>query len=480
MLADARLHAAEPRDPALDAIAALLVATTGNVRLAERPAPVAEKVRQRLRARALASPEAYLALLESAAGRQEFDWLVSELTVGETSFFRHGEHFETLRDHVLPACLERNARTRQLRIWSAGCANGAEAYSIAITVDSLLGHRLSDWNVSIIGSDINSALLEKAERGLFSKWMFRNVAKEHMPGFVRRQGDGWSVAEKYRRNVKFVKHNLVAEQVPSLEKNLFAFDIVFCRNVMIYFDAATNRMLAERLADALVGDGYLFVAPADFHGHLPHIFETARLGGTTVLRRKAPAPKVLPGPASPVASARPAAPARSPRPDDRPLRAPPARRSPKRGAAPPPSPRPVATRQAAAADRIATLVELANRGEWTGAARCCRAMLDADPCNAAAYYYLGLVLYSTGAPVEAERAWRRAVYLDRDFALVHYQLGLARKDVEDVSGSCRAFSNALQALRDSPDDRPVSPCRQVTAGELREMTTRQLRLMAEP
>jgi chemotaxis protein methyltransferase CheR len=127
---------------------------------------------------------------------------------------------------------------------------------------------------------------------------------------------------------------------------------------------------------------------------------------------------------------------------------------------------------------IAAIIEFANKGDWANAARHCEEILRADACNVAAHYYYGLVLQYTGAKLEAEQAWRRAIYLDRDFALAHYQLGLARKDAHDVPGSSRAFRNAIEVLNGTPDERPVSPCDQITALDLRELAAQQLELLA--
>lgn len=168
-----------PPDPAFEELKAFLVSTTGNFRLSAKDSPVQEKVRGRLRQNGLSSLGEYLELLKDGkAGKRELDSLIAELTVGETFFFRHPDHFDALRDHALPAVLKRNEPSRQLRIWSAGCANGAEAYSIAMLVHSVLGERLADWNVTIVGSDINRTFLAEAEAASYSAWMMRGVPHE--------------------------------------------------------------------------------------------------------------------------------------------------------------------------------------------------------------------------------------------------------------------------------------------------------------
>ena len=280
---------AEQLGPAFDELKAFIVTATGHARLAKRDDLLLEKISRRISAHNLPSLESYLDLLTRGAnGRIEFDCLIAELTIGETSFFRHQEHFDALRDQVLPACLRRNGVTRQLRIWSAGCANGAEVYSIAIVVHALLGHRRDDWNVVIVGSDINRAFLAEAEAGRYSAWTLRDVAEEQREALFVRNGDGWTIREAYRRDVRFVYHNLVSDEFPCFHKNIFAFDIIMCRNVMIYFDALNNKQLAERLGTVLTDDGWLFTGPADFNPHLESILTLEKLSGALVYRNRLP------------------------------------------------------------------------------------------------------------------------------------------------------------------------------------------------
>ena len=476
-----------PHDPTFAELQSFIVGATGNFRLSERTSTLFDKASRRLQALGLSSFATYLALLKhSREGKDELDGLIAELTVGETSFFRHGEHFDALRDHVLPACLARNEHSRQLRIWSAGCANGAEAYSIAITVHSLLGPAIDEWNVSIVGSDINRTFLRDAESGSYSNWAFRNLSAEKLPAFFARDGERWSVKDRYRPNVQFVGHNLIGDEIPSLHKNIFAFDIIFCRNVMIYFDQETNRALTGRLAGALVEGGHLFVAPADVHQHLTQTFDAEKLAGASIYRKTAAgmrailAQAALNAPIADMATAIAATPGiAKPAAKRMPPPVPATRRKAPRQhllAMRPARAQPVATRL----PDIAAIIEFANKGDWDKAARHCKEILSADVCNAVAHYYHGLILHYSGARTDAEQAWRRAIYLDREFALAHYQLGLVLKEAHDASGSAKAFHNAIAILKRLPDDRSVSPCDQITAIELRELATQQLEFLERP
>ncbi|MEX0852802.1 MAG: CheR family methyltransferase [Bauldia sp.] len=469
-------------DPATEELKSLLVSATGNFRLSAENSPVLEKARNRLLHNGLSSLSAYLELLKKGeVGKRELDCLIAELTVGETFFFRQPDHFDALRDQVLPACLKRNENSRQLRIWSAGCANGAEPYSIAILVHAALGDRFKDWNVVIVGSDINRAFLAEAEAGSYSAWTLRGVPKEQVPGFFAKRDQYWLLREKYKQKVHFVYHNIINEEMPSIHKNIFAFDIVFCRNVMIYFDSAVNLRLAERINSVMVDDGWLFVGSTDFNPHLDATFASEKRSGAIVLRkRSADGRAALETAAAMVAGTEP------PRPEADALGSSSGKTSVRRRAIVGTGSRlRTAARRAAPepllrqSSDIATIVELANRGDWQNASRHCEAILAGDPFNAAVHYYYALILQSTGAHGEAEQALRRAIYLDRGFALAHYQLGLARKDARDLSACAKAFRNTLDALSQTPDDQTISPCGQITALDLRELATQQLELLGE-
>jgi chemotaxis protein methyltransferase CheR len=439
-----------PESPAYQALESLVLKATGNARLSDRNGVLPERLQRRLRRTGHTTLESYLALVTDAAeGKNELDALIADLTVGETSFFRHPEQFDLLRDVVLPDCIRRKGRSKLLRIWSAGCANGAEAYSVAILVQALLGPRAEDWQVSIVGSDISRTALEEAERGVFSDWTLRDVSDARRRGFFSSSGTEWAIKPRYRQNLRFVQHNLVSDEYPSIHKSIFGFDVILCRNVMIYFDDRTNAELVHRLDSVLVEGGWLLTAPADFNPHLFPSFETQGGPGGIVFRKKG-----VPVPALP--------PSDAVRPSDE--------------AKAPEVPRPV-RRPRPAVVEIDEIIDAANRGDWTRAEKRCAALLKRDAYNAQARYYHALVLTHTGRVRDAERELKRALYADRDFALAHYQLGLLRRNAGDMRASRRAFCNVMDLLALAPADMPVSARGDVNAEELRMLAAQQLQTL---
>ncbi|MCG6961637.1 MAG: protein-glutamate O-methyltransferase CheR [Acidobacteria bacterium] len=176
----------------------------------------------------------------------------------ETSFFRDVHPFQTLKDVIFPDLIERRAGSRTLRIWSAACAAGQEAYSVAMLLKEHFGD-LPGWHVRIVASDVSSAMIERAKLGSYSQLEInRGVPSHLLTRHFERDGLQWRVNEDIRQMVDFRQINLATPFPPLPE-----MDIIFARNVLIYFDENTRREVLRRLAGNLRKDGYLFVGGAE-------------------------------------------------------------------------------------------------------------------------------------------------------------------------------------------------------------------------
>src|SRR2546423_4075039 len=194
--------------------------------------------------------------------RLELEAFVAGLTVGETHFFRHQPQLDALRHHVLPELIRIRMPERRLRIWSAGCATGEEAYSLAMIVDELLP-RWAGWSVSILATDINRTALERAQRAVFGPWSFRGVPEHVKERHFRREGRQYHLSPRIREMVTFGYLNLVGDGYPSLVGGTQAMDLILCRNVLIYFSEATARRVVERLEGCLADGGWLVAGHAE-------------------------------------------------------------------------------------------------------------------------------------------------------------------------------------------------------------------------
>jgi chemotaxis protein methyltransferase CheR len=448
-----------------------LIESTGLAYYLDKDSELAEKIAKRLETLNMAGCSAYLALLKDGqAGEAELDELVADLTIGETYFFRHEEQFDALRRTILPDIIRRNASRRQIRIWSAGCATGAEAYSISILLRREFAGQLAGWDVSIVGTDINRKFLAQAREGQFGDWALRGTGEEIKSACFLQSTRSWRIRDEYREGVALQYHNLVKHPYPSLLHNLAAFDLILCRNVMIYFSREVIRGCVNRFWSSLVDGGWLLVGHAEMDPEAFRAFRTINAPGTVLFERAGEPPK-KPAYQTDGWVAESAAPATTPwQPPSLPdlpllLRQP-----------------PIAPESAdggdASGDLVASQIRaLADRAQWEAAGALCRTLIDNDSLNPVGHFYHALVLDQMGRRHEAERALNRAIYLDRDFVLAHYHKGLLLQNGEDLAGAARSFRNVLSLLRPMAPDRRFAEADGISAADLAELAQMQLEVL---
>ena len=179
--------------------------------------------------------------------------IINRLTTNETWFFRHPEHFKILKKDVLPKILKRK-KNKQLNIWSAGCSCGAELYSILITIKEA-GADYSNLRVNILGSDISYGAIQMAKQGIYNNYILKNTDKNILDKYFDRvDNENFKIKEELKQNVTFEYLNLLESWPPR------TFDIIFCRNTMIYFNEETKVKLIKRFFKALELDGYFFTS----------------------------------------------------------------------------------------------------------------------------------------------------------------------------------------------------------------------------
>ena|SRR5215831_14811411 len=270
-----------------DCIRTLVKRYSGIVLSDAKQALVYNRLARRLRHLGLTSFAAYCQLLQTGdAG--EIEQLVNAITTHLTTFFREAHHFDYLATTLLPELRRTRAHNRQVRIWSAGCSTGEEPYSIAMVCQETLPPG-EGWDVKILATDIDASVVAMAREGLYSAERVQGMPQVRLQRWFRKgQGanTGWvCVVPALRQMIIFRQLNLLHPW--PMQK---PFDIIFCRNVMIYFDQATQRQLFDRFADLLDRHGTLFVGHSESLSKLTTSFE---LLGKTIYRRcpdLAPAP----------------------------------------------------------------------------------------------------------------------------------------------------------------------------------------------
>ncbi|HEV7263337.1 MAG TPA: protein-glutamate O-methyltransferase CheR [Falsiroseomonas sp.] len=448
---------------------------TGHFYYEDKDALLQERVARRLRATDAGSPAAYVDLLsEPVAGEAEWVALAAEITIGETFFFRYAEQFAALEKTILPAIIAGNRESRRIRIWSAGCSNGAEPYSVAILLRRLLGEEIADWHIAILGTDLNEAALSAARRAQFGSWALRTLPRsERERDFLAAPGGRlWALKPHHRGMVRFERHNLMQLLDGTSPLQIAEFDLILCRNVLIYFHPEALPRMVRALGERLAASGWLLVGHAEANLVPAAPLATVELPGTLAYRR-APLgtePEIANATARPtLAFDPPAAPSAAALPQPAtPMKAPPLASGPPTSRQPP----------AGDPDALASVRRLADLGKLEEARLICHAGLQRDFADAGLHYYDGLIASALGEREEAERGFRRALYLRKDFIMAHHQLGLLLADAGRGAEGFRAVATALRLALAMPDGTLLAEGDGLTAATFRVVA--RLRLASPP
>ncbi len=418
-------------------------------------------------------------LTSAPLSRRQVEILAGRLTVGETYFYRERAAFAALEEHVLPQlAASRHAGQRRLRIWSAACCTGEEAYSLAIAATRCLPEP-ARWDISVLATDINPHFLQRAAEGVYGEWSFRGTPPAVRERYCRPLSDGrFQVLPEIRKRVTFDYLNLADNSFPSLLNQTNGMDLIFCRNVLIYFEPALGARVGRRLGRSLSDGGWLFVGAAETFSLLFGELDAATWRGAVVYRKAStPAPRrrpaFVPPAAGPVAEEAPA--------ETRGRRGLPPAPVARQNAAPaPPAPLAKATAlfdQGRYAEVVQTLTGLAargqaeaallarahaNLGQLSEALACCERAIGADKLNPALHYLRGTILAERGEPEEAAREFRRATYLAPDFVMAHLGLGHLARGRGNAAGAAptsavRRASCGASRLTSRCPSRKVSP-----------------------
>lgn len=372
----------------------------------------------------------------------EWEAFARMFSSAETFFFRDHGQFDLLRLRLLPELIARHRRDKTLRLWSAGCASGEEAYSLAMLVDFLLPER-GDWNLLILGTDIDSKAIAKARRGRYGQWSFRMVPKALRQRYFHPEGQEWVLDERIRRMATFRVSNLVGERFPALGSELHDMDLILCRNVFIYFDPAAVSAVAAKLAATLTEGGYLLTAHTELNCHPVRELESELFAEGLVYRKQSlPAAYAAPPPAA--AKIAPLPPPLIPGAETRekPIQA----RSP-------------------AVEHYASARERADRGEYDRAETMCREALTEDPLLAGPYFLLAQLAQLKEDFEQAKEYLNKAIYLDRGCVAAYLELAALHERAGDAPRAQALRHAALEIVRTLPSDRQIEEYER-TAGEL--------------
>lgn len=438
-------------DVQLQQIKALITKQTGLRILDDKGEGFRRLIQHRLDVFKLASVTDYYQLLlrfnriELAIEHQQ---LSLALTTGETYFFRDQGQMDLLSQHILPELLARNRNERRLRIWSAGCASGEEAYSLAMLLDEL-DEDLSGWEILILGTDINSEALLKARQGHYRDWSFRQVTEQRRDHYFQHIQATWVLNARIRERVHFRQFDLATECFPADDLN--QMDLIVCRNVFIYLEPDRVTQIADKMTAALVEGGYLMTGHGELYAH--HLGDLrTRIFPHSIVYQKAPHPQ-----APSIALPQKPAPASSK-----------ARMIP-----------PVAkTERVNACAVVAVTMQAAwayaNQGQPEQARVSCTKLIAQNPLDHQPYYLLALLAQEQEDLDETKALLKKTLYLAPDFVSAYLELGDIYAKENSPTWAFKMWTCAFKLLQQLPEDTPVEMFGNSTVGEVLKFVENRL------
>jgi chemotaxis protein methyltransferase CheR len=430
-------------------------------------------------------------LISAPWSRKEIEILAAHLTVGETYFFRDRRVFECLEGY-LTGLLQSRAQNheRRIRIWSAGCCTGEEPYSIAMVLDRLIPDS-RDWAITILATDISPRVLEKAARGVYHDWSFRETPPWIKEKYFKKLHNGrYEISSRIKEMVTFSYLNLAEDGYPSLVTNTNAMDLILCRNVLMYFTGERAKKVIEKFCRALIDTGRLVINATESTFVLPRYFSPVEYSDLAIYKKGAT--KSLfktPDRNPPFSSPTPQTPLI-------PLPAKPRGAEQRREI-------PVLKEQNLthdlyqegmafyrqgsydlAAERIHANVLVhcddtksmillariyANQGRLSDALAWCQKAAQADKLNPDVHYLMAIILEEGGQIDGASMSLKRAIYLDPNFVLAHFGLGNLANLQKRYGEAEKHFENAMELLNRYSPTEVLSESEGITAGRLKEI-----------
>lgn len=417
--------------------------------------------------------------------------LTTHLTINETYFWREPETFEALEHSILPELLRSREGEKRIRIWSAGCSTGEEPYSIAIALHRTIP-QIQDWNITILATDINPRIVQRARAGVFGQWSFRNSPRWLKDKyFSPKEKDTFEIVPEIRRMVTFEYLNLADDVFPSPLNDTKAVDIIFCRNVLMYFSEKRCSQVVRGLFHSLVHNGYLVVSASELSLRSLSAFTAVNFPGMVLFQKtskhvnaeqqfrgEAPAPPGCPWQSSPVDTI-----------DERE----PQLREIERailhetGIPVPILPRIEKALALYAEGKYAEVTEMlqhdgltaeeqvlfiracVNQGMMECALQSCAKAIAADKLNPALHYLYATVLQDNDQLEKAVTSLKRAIFLDSNFVLSYYSLGTIYRRLGDAQRAKRCTDNVVSILNTCGRDDILFASEGLTAGRFKDI-----------
>ncbi|MBI5418026.1 tetratricopeptide repeat protein [Candidatus Poribacteria bacterium] len=418
----------------------------------------------------------YVFLKSSYEGKQELKKLLDLITIGETYFFRNTPQFDALMKFVLPEIIKNknNSIHKSIRIWSAGSSKGDEAYSIAIAIMETL-HDYENWDISILGTDINRDVLNEAREAIYIEKDIEHLPKEYLIKYFNKINGRYLLNDNVKKLVTFEYHNLAKDMF--IMNKMINLDIIFCRNVTIYFNLETTKKIIDNFYNCLSKNGYLFIGHSETLWKLTNKFEIIEFAQTFVYKK---AHQIIAEKNKssfayiPEINLKDIIPSKNKCEKINPAEKP--KNSQTDEIVNCESLCKKATRfflekkYENALTLFNNIIEkdknyvqayygkatiLANQAKYDEAIIVLKKAIELDNLYLDAYYLLGVLLYKIGNFKEAEQYFKKVIYIDPEIALAYFNLGNLYLQEREIGKAIKQFNNAIRLLNISERNKPL-------------------------
>ncbi|MEI7499866.1 MAG: CheR family methyltransferase [Bacteroidota bacterium] len=420
---------------------------------------------------------------------RELEILFTYLTVGETYFFREKPGLDAFQKYIIPEIVrDRIGKEQFLRIWSAGCCTGEEPFTLAILLKEIIPN-INKWNITLLATDANTNFLKKAKKGIFSSWSFREIPKSVKNQYFLPAGKNWEVIPEIKKMVTFSSLNLAEDEYPSMLTNTNAMDVIFCRNVLMYFTPEQIKLVGQRFYKSLTDKGWFIPSSVELNDDYFSEFASQSVE-KGIFYRKIPKTKVKltsavlnhPAPKLPI--------------------------SKKHSILPKSKAKSIQITQAAifstenpsSTNEVKTLYEkglyqqcteqcilmlsttpsdipvltflaksFANMGKLDEARHWGEKLISTDRTGADSYYLYATILVEKNEPETAESTLKRALYLDPHHLLSHFLMGTIANRQGRKQVAVKHFKNVKELLSGMHENEVVPGSEGMTVGRINEL-----------
>jgi len=402
-------------------------------------------------------------LVEQKLSARQLDALAEQLTIGETYFFREKQTLSAFREMIIPSLVkEREHTTRSIRLWSAGCCSGEEPYTLAMILSEIIPN-IGSWDITILATDINRRFLAKASKGRYTPWSFRDTPVDTKTRYFTAKEREFEISLDIRNMVKFRPLNLVEDLFPAERNNTQSMDVIFCRNVLMYFSTETAMAVSQKFYNALTNGGWFITSQVELSDEIFHLFSKVNYSNSFLYQK----------------TVKPVEPAKHQRITDKKSSRPStafAKKLPLRRSMHTP-PHAIATPVVVPenkadipdSDPLEIARQYANQGNFSLASEWVKKFLATNPSNPEAYYLAGMIHLEEGNFHEAEQQLKKALYLNPDHLLSHFQMGSICNRFGKEKQARKHLQNVSYLLQQFQDEEFLPGTEGMTAGQLRNL-----------